>query len=183
LPSFLQNGLQAGLGRINAMAAILFQIEMPPGFLEQTMVFEAVYPRNLQMTLPAKRALLKTPGAVMVWMFVDGELAGEAYGIPMAGYEEHMPGAELVEDDAATALYCFSNTVLPAFQRRGLGGTLKAHWLQMAREHGWNVIYGHARPGASQGLNARFGARFLGDFPDWYGTGETYRLYRLQMEA
>jgi len=145
------------------------------------MVFEAVYPEQLQMTLPAKRHLLKTPGAVVVWMFVDGALAGEAYGIPMAGFVEEMQGAELVVDDPAQALYCFSNTVLPEFQGRGLGATLKEHWLGMARASGFRVVYGHARPGASQGLNARFGARFLGDFPDWYGTGEVYRLYRLQL--
>ncbi len=116
-------------------------------------------------------------------MFVDGAMAGEAYGVPMAGYAEHMPGAELVVDDLSISLYCFSNTVLPAFQRRGLGEVLKAHWLGMARQSGFRVIYGHARPGASQGLNAKFGARFLGDFPDWYGTGETYRLYRLELGA
>jgi GNAT superfamily N-acetyltransferase len=145
------------------------------------MVFEAVYPEQLQMTLPAKRHLLKTPGAVVVWMFVDGALAGEAYGIPMQGYAKHMPGAELVVDGPSLSLYCFSNTVLPDFQKRSLGDALKAHWLGMARERGFRVIYGHARPGASQGLNAKFGARFLGDFPDWYRTGETYRLYRLQL--
>jgi len=143
------------------------------------MAFEAVYPEQLQMTLPAKRNLLKTPGAVVVWMFVDGVLAGEAYGIPMEGFVEQMQGAELVQDDPAQAFYCFSNTILPEFQGRGLGEALKRHWLGMARERGFSVIYGHARPGASQGLNAKFGARFLGDFPDWYGTGETYRLYRL----
>jgi GNAT superfamily N-acetyltransferase len=162
------------------MAEIRFQVDVP---LEETMVFESVYPKNLQMTLAAKKNLLHTPGAVMVWMFVDGALAGEAYGIPMAGYAAEMPGAELVVDDPSVSLYCFSNTVLPAFQRRGLGDTLKAHWLGMTRERGYRVIYGHARPGASQGLNAKFGARFLGDFPDWYGTGETYRLYRLQLEG
>jgi len=160
------------------MNGIRFQSDVP---LEETMVFEAVYPKNLQMRLAAKRSLLKTAGAIVVWMFVDDELAGEAYGIPMAGFTAQMEGAALVQDDPAQALYCFSNTVLPAFQRRGLGEALKAHWLEMARSAGFRVIYGHARPGASQGLNAKFGARFLGDFPDWYGTGETYRLYRLEL--
>jgi hypothetical protein len=37
---------------------------------------------------------------------------------------------------------------------------------------------GHARPGGSQGLNAKFGAEFLDAFPDWFGTGEEYRLSR-----
>jgi len=85
------------------------------------MAFEAVYPEQLQMTLRAKRNLLKTPGAVVVWMFVDGVLAGEAYGIPMEGFVEQMQGAELVQDDPAQAFYCFSNTILPEFQGRGLG--------------------------------------------------------------
>jgi hypothetical protein len=76
--------------RIKAMAAIRFQYDMPAGFLEQTMVFEAVYPENLQMPLEPKRDLLQTPGAVMVWMFVDGEMAGEAYGIPMQSYANDM---------------------------------------------------------------------------------------------
>jgi GNAT superfamily N-acetyltransferase len=160
------------------MAVIAFQSGVA---LEETMGFEAVYPKQLGMTLGAKRNLLKTPGAVVVWMFVDGVLAGEAYGIPMEGFVEEMQGAELVEDDPAQGLYCFSNTVLPAFQGRRLGEALKSRWLEMARERGFSVIYGHARPGASQGLNAKFGARFLGNFPDWYGTGETYRLYRLQL--
>jgi hypothetical protein len=158
------------------MAVLRFQTNVP---LEATMDFEAVYPPNLQMTLPAKRALLQTPGAIAVWMFVDGVMAGEAYGIPMDLHD--MPGAELVIDDPTTAFYCFSNTILPAFQQKGLGIALKQHWLGLVRESGFRVIYGHARPGASQGLNARFGGKFLGDFPDWYGTGETYRLYRMEL--
>ncbi len=160
------------------MAVIAFQSGVA---LEETMGFEAVYPEQLGMTLGAKRNLLKTPGAVVVWMFVDVALAGEAYGIPMVGFVQDMEGAELVEDDPAQGLYCFSNTILPAFQGRGLGEVLKRHWLGMARERGYRAVYGHARPGASQGLNAKFGARFLGDFPDWYGTGESYRLYRLEL--
>jgi hypothetical protein len=50
------------------MAVIAFQTGVP---LEETMAFESVYPEQLQMTLPAKRNLLKTPGAVVVWMFLD----------------------------------------------------------------------------------------------------------------
>jgi GNAT superfamily N-acetyltransferase len=161
------------------MAVVTFQSGVP---LEETMEFEAVYPVQLQMTLRAKRNLLKTPGAVVVWMFVNSVLAGEAYGIPMQGFVQEMQGAELVQDDPAEGLYCFSNTVLPAFQGRGLGEALKKHWLGMARERGFRVVYGHARPGASQRLNAKFGARFLEDFPDWYGTGETYRLYRMPLD-
>jgi len=58
---------------------------------------------------------------------------------------------------------------------------LKSHWLGLAAGEGFATVYGHARPGGSEALNAKFGAVFLDGFPDWYGTGEEYRLYRLAL--
>ena len=49
-------------------------------------------------------------------------------------------------------------------------------------DRGFKTVYGHARPGGSKALNARFGAVFLDTFPDWYGTGEEYCLYHLALE-
>jgi len=160
------------------MAVIRFQYDVA---LEQTMGFELVYPAELRMDLTAKQHLRRAAAAVFVWMFVDGVLAGESYGIPMQGFVEDMEGAALVTADGRRGFYCYSNTVLPIFQGKGLGAVLKVHWLGLVAGRGFSVVYGHARPGASQGLNARFGARFLGDFADWYGTGETYRLYRMEL--
>lgn len=40
-----------------------------------------------------------------------------------------------------------------------------------------------ARPGASPPLNARFDAVLFGDYPDWCGTGEEYRMYRLPLDG
>jgi GNAT superfamily N-acetyltransferase len=160
------------------MAAITFQYDVR---MDTTMGFEEVYPEELQMDLGAKQQLRGVPGAIFVWMYVDGALAGESYGIPMEEFIGEMEGAELVEDGGRGGFYCYSNTVLPEFQGKGLGMVLKAHWLGLVAGKGFSVVYGHARPGASQGLNARFGARFVGDFGDWYGTGETYRMYRLDL--
>src|SRR5580698_7997761 len=77
------------------------------------------------------------------------------------------------------AVCCYSNTILPPFQKKGYGAILKAHWLGLAAGKGFDTVYGHARPGGSQALNAKFGAVFLAGFPDWYGTGEEYKIYRL----
>ncbi len=160
---------------INDMPIIQFEYNVP---MDTTMEFEGVYPVELQMDLAAKEQLQRVPGAIFVWMFVDGVLAGESYGIPVDEFMDAMEGAEMVKDGG---FYCYSNTILPEFQGKGFGMVLKAHWLGLVAGKGFRVVYGHARPGASQGLNARFGARFLGDFADWYGTGETYRMYRLDL--
>ncbi|HLJ25639.1 MAG TPA: hypothetical protein VKY85_02915 [Candidatus Angelobacter sp.] len=161
------------------MGVIKFEYDVP---LERTMDFEAVYHEALQLDLLEKEEMRDAPGSIFVWMFVDGEVAGESYGIPLARCDESIQGlAGLTESETRTGIYCYSNTILPAFQRQGLGSILKAHWLGMVAGNGFDVVYGHARPGGSQALNAKFGAVFLDGFADWYGTGEEYKLYRLSL--
>ena len=63
------------------MRRITFKYDVP---LEETMEFETVYHPNLQLDLADKKEIWETPGAFFVWMYVDGELAGESYGIPLA---------------------------------------------------------------------------------------------------
>ncbi len=76
----------------------------------------------------------------------------------------------------------YSNTVLPRFQNQGLRTILKAHWLGLAAGKGFEVVYGFARPGGSQALNAKFGAVFRSGFPNWDGSGEEFRRYRLALK-
>ena len=161
------------------MAIIRFDYDVP---LEQTMGFDAIYPEGLQLTLEEKSTLRQTSGAIFVWMRVADALAGEAYGVPITRYDQPIEGlSQLPPGGLDGAIYCYSNTVLPAFQRQGYGSVLKAHWLGLVAARGFKTVYGHARPGASQTLNAKFGAEFLEDFPDWFGTGELYKLYRLAL--
>jgi|SRR5579859_1757970 len=161
------------------MAIIRFEYDVP---LEQTMEFDAIYPNRLQLTVQEKSALRHIPDAVFVWMRVADALAGEAYGVPITRYDEPIEGlSQLAPSELDGAIYCYSDTVLPAFQHQGYGSILKSHWLGLVAARGFKTIYGHARPGASQALNSKFGAVFLGDFPDWFGTGEIYKLYRLAL--
>jgi len=148
--------------------------------LEETMTFESVYHENLRYPLAEKRALWETPGALFVWMFVGEVLVGESYGIPLANLAEPIEGlTELTEKEREVGIYCYSNTILPPFQKRGFGRILKAHWLGLAAGKGFEFVYGHARPGGSQALNVHFGATLLGTFPNWYETAEDYVMYRL----
>ena len=161
------------------MAVIKFSYNVP---LDQTMAFEAVYHENLRLKLTEKQEIRDIPGSIFVWMFVDGAPAGESYGNPLVADDEPIEGlTHLTDDEKRRGIYCYSNTILPDFQGQGLGAILKSHWLGLAAGEGFETVYGHARPGGSQALNAKFGAVFLDSFPDWYGTGEEYRLYRLAL--
>ena len=152
--------------------------------LDQTMDFETVYHPAMQFTLEEKVDMRNTPGSIFVWMFVEGELAGESYGLPVRNMGEPIEGLDaLPENEESRAVYCYSNTILPAFQNRGLGTVLKSHWLGLVSGAGYSIVYGRAREGASQALNASFGAVFLHSFPDCCGTGEEYKLYRLALDG
>ena len=165
------------------MATITFRYDVP---IDQTMAFEAVYHHTEQLDLSRKKRIWDAPGSVFVWMFVDGELAGETYGIPLASSIEGLTDMadmnDMTDTEKKTGIHCYSNTILPPFQNQGLGTVLKAHWLGLAAGKGFDNVYGYARPGASQSLNAKFGAVFLDRFPNWCGTGEEYKMYRLVLK-
>ena len=62
------------------MSIISFKHDL---LLDQTMAFEAVYPESQQLDLSQKQQIRDAPGSIFAWMFLDGELAGETYGIPL----------------------------------------------------------------------------------------------------
>ena len=159
------------------MATITFRYDVP---IDQTMAFEAVYHHTEQLDLSRKKRIWDAPGSIFVWMFVNGDLAGETYGIPLANSIEGL--TDLTDSEKRTGIHCYSNTILPPFQNQGLGTVLKAHWLGLAAGKGFDNVYGYARPGGSQSLNAKFGAVFLDRFPNWCGTGEEYKMYRLRLK-
>lgn len=141
---------------------IRFQYKVPP--ISLIMGFEKPYPEPLQFTLEEKTEFLSDASLVGVWMWVDENLVGETYGLP----------------NVAGIVYCYSNTVLET--GKGWGTLIKAHWLGLVKGSGYWRVEGHARPGASQALNVKFGAVLDEECPDWYGTGETYRHYTLVLD-
>jgi hypothetical protein len=151
--------------------AITFRSSYP---IERTMVFEREYHPNLRLTLPEKQHLLKR--AIVIWMFERGRLVGETYGISLDGQDE-MPGCPRDPE----SIYCYSNTILGNYKGKGYGSILKAAFIGRVSPH-FHHIYGHARPGASQALNKKFGAHFLHTYHNWFQTGEDYKSYVLELE-
>jgi GNAT superfamily N-acetyltransferase len=152
--------------------------------LRQTMAFEAVYHPNLRLSLAEK--IEQLVGAECVWLYDarTQELIGETYGVPVraALFDEDEDGdADVRPYRNRRALYTFSTTILPAFQRQSLGRILKAFFLGIASEAGYSLVLGHAREGGSVRLNETFGAQIGTAHPDWCGTGETYYFYALQL--
>jgi hypothetical protein len=138
------------------------------------MAFEREHHPNLRLSLREKHELLKR--AVVIWMLVDGKLAGETYGMALDGKDE-MPGCPR----DPSSIYCYSTTILSKYKRKGYGAILKAAFIGRVSQD-FRRIYGHARPGASQALNVKFGARLGKTFKNWFGTGENYRVYVLELE-
>jgi hypothetical protein len=152
--------------------AITFRSKYP---ISRTMVFEREYHKNLRLTLPEKRDLLRR--AIVIWMFEGGKLVGETYGISLDGADD-LPGCPRDR----RSIYCYSNTILGKYKGKGYGSLLKAAFIgRVSRD--FRRIYGHARPGASQALNRKFGARFLSTHRNWFQTGEDYRLYVLPLDG
>jgi hypothetical protein len=153
-----------------SLVAITFRFHYP---IERTMAFEREYHPNLRLTLPEKRELLQS--AITIWMLEGGKLVGETYGVRWAAKEE-MPG--FAPDPEA--VYCYSNTILRKYQGKGYGAILKAAFIgRVSRD--FKRIYGHARPGPSQALNKKFGAKMGKTYKNWFGTGEDYRVYVLHL--
>lgn len=152
--------------------AITFHFEYP---IERTMAFEKEYHPNLRLTLEEKRRLLLTRSAISIWMFEGSHLVGETYGVPWNGKDD-LIGFPPDRD----AIYCYSNTILGKYQGKGYGAILKATFIgRVSRD--FKRIYGHARPGASQELNRKFGAKLGKTYKNWFGTGEDYRIYKLPL--
>jgi hypothetical protein len=164
---------QRVLRHSGSRVSITFKFAYP---ISRTMAFEREHHKNLRFTLPEKRELLKE--AVTIWMFEDGKLVGETYGMPLDARTGEVPEGCPVDPDS---IYCYSNTILGKYKGKGYGRILKAAFIGLVSRD-FKRIYGHARPGASQALNKRFGARFLGTYKNWYGTGEDYRLYVIRIQ-
>lgn len=141
------------------MSEIEFKYDMP---LEETMLFEDIYHPGLQSSVEEKQLLRDAPGSIFVWMLVDGILAGEAYGKPPCDSRVIAAYPSLTPRDG---VHCWSQTIIPGFQGRGFGRKLKEHWLAIAKHMGYKLVSGIARPGASQALNAQFGAVFVAASP------------------
>jgi GNAT superfamily N-acetyltransferase len=137
--------------------------------IEETMIFDDRYEDVLQLTADEKRDLLRH--TIAVWMYCDGELAGEIYGLsPLRMSRDCGEEIEDTDESDDTSLYVFSTTILPRFEGRGLATVLKAYFQGFAKARGYEAIVGHATSPAMVRINEKFGATFGPVHENWYGT-------------
>jgi hypothetical protein len=155
--------------------------------VEESMVFESIYPENLSMSLEDKKELAEE-GAEFVYLKdgETGELIGETYFLPLDlmqdwDADEHQDYDGLDPFYGKEAVYCYSNTILPKFQKQGFGGILKSYMLGYLRAEGWKIVVGHARHNGSLQLNKSFGAEAVEHIDDWYQTAEMVTLYKQEL--
>ncbi len=156
-----------------AAMILTFKTEMP---IAQTMGFEGVYEKNLQLDEDYKTEIVRN--GVALWMFVDGELAGETYGISPDRIDEEIE--DLPERDPSV-IYCYSTTLFPKYQKRGLSKILCAYWLGLVKAAGYHTVAGHTTSPAMTAVKASFGAVFTTVHERWYGTRRVAHFYRLTL--
>ena len=146
-----------------------FATSMP---IADTATFEDVYEEALRLDLDAKDEIVTS--GVAAWMFVNGTMAGECYGIAAGAFDDDI---EDVVPGRSDVVYCYSTTLLPAFQGRGLSKILVAYWNGLARGAHFHTVAGHATSSAMISVRASFGATFGAVHPRWYGTQRTAHFY------
>lgn len=141
--------------------------------VSKTMAFEDLFHENLAFDKTDKSEILARSD-IKLWLFVDGKIAGETYGMAVPKIGEDLEGCSAYQ--RPDALYIYSIAILPQFQGKGLGKLLKAYSLGLAFGKGFKLVIDHAHEGPSLRLNQYFGAKVISEHRDWYETGETYYL-------
>jgi GNAT superfamily N-acetyltransferase len=85
------------------------------------MIFEDQYEPELQSLAADKDYILDR--GLAAWMYVDGQLAGETFGLFVADDDEVLID---LEDRPGGDFYVYSTTILPQYRGRGYGRILKA---------------------------------------------------------
>ena len=151
--------------------------------LKDTMVFEEeCFKSPLRASLAEKKALFNSTMSG-IWMFKDNDLIGETYMQYSQYMNEDLEGvAELNLPLSYLSIgYIYSTAIRPEWQGKGLSKILKAYSLGYWKNEDVEVIIGHAKEGASLGLNKIFGAVIYKKCENWFETGENYYLYKIEL--
>ncbi len=150
--------------------------------IEDTMIFESCYEAQLRLEPDDKMPILAN--GIATWLLVDGELAGETYGITPRSLS--IVADDEIEDcdpSSDAELYCYSTTIMPKFQGKGLARLLKAYWLGQVAERGFSRVVGHSTSPAIMHINHAFGAKDLASHENWYETSRTATFYEIALDS
>ena len=79
------------------------------------------------------------------------------------------------------ALYLSSLAVLPEYEGQGIANEFMKGIIMDAQYKGYKAIYSHAHEGASAHLHEKFGGKELLRRDNWFDTGATHILYRIEL--
>jgi hypothetical protein len=154
--------------------------------VEDTMRFEYLFEPALQLNLHEKETILEQ--GFGIWMFVDGQLAGETFGItPRSLYEwcdDEIPDTDK-EDDCS--IYCYTTNILKPFQGQYLAPVLMSYFqgFLTGKLHPRSVfskIIGHTTTPRMKALRQMFGANFTGStHKNWCESERTAEFYEQQL--
>lgn len=154
--------------------------------LEKTMQFEEIFAEELKMSLEEKMELSES-GAEFLYLTEDDKLISETYYITLdkiidefseEGQQE--TGLEVFRKDADKIMYVHSLATMPEYQKKGYGSLIKSYFLGEMFGKSIKTVVGHSKK-ESIGINKRFGAEVICEIKDWYGTGESVWLYKIEL--
>lgn len=162
---------------------ITFNHDVP---MYRTMKFEDIFSEELRMSQNEKKEL-KKKGAEFLYLEVNGELISETYYITLDKVIDDFSeegqaetGLEIFRKNADKIMYVHSLATLPEFQKRGYGSLIKSYFLGEMYAKGYKTIIGHAKKESIE-INKRFGAQVLCEIKNWYDTGESVWLYKIEL--
>lgn len=152
---------------------VQFQQTSCPTVLE-LLRFENAYPESLRLSGVDKVRLLLKSG-VHFWLRADGKCAGEVLGLLATEDEWKIP------DITPTDFYIGKFTILPEFQRQGLGKLLFARLLGRLYMCSCKRVCWHSASDGMDKLSDFFNSRIGPIHQDWFGTGRhaTFRYLLL----
>jgi GNAT superfamily N-acetyltransferase len=149
---------------------------------------EQCFDENIQEDWESKKELV-LKSDIVLFAYDGDKIIGEAYVAKDSagdmGEEGHRDTIHLEEVFAKmkteNGVYFMSFAVLPEYQDKGIGKQLIADTLATCKDEGFKVIYSHAHVGQSDYLFKKFGGKFIESREDWFSTGETHNLYRIEL--
>jgi hypothetical protein len=145
-------------------------------------LFDSLYEEELQLDHDDKSELLEVCRGQIAYLFLNGKVVGETYGASPAWLFQMLDDDIPDTNRSGNSCYCYSTTIVPAYQGFGFGKILKAYWLGLCRAKGFVRVCGHATSEGAIKLNKGFGAVFVGHpHLNWEGTTRTAHYYEIDL--
>ena len=158
-------------------------------FKDDLMEVENIFHEDIRETWEDKLENLINSKCALLCM-VDHRIIGEAYTLDAdfmraeddEDYDDfkHLNAiCDMMEKE--NALYLSSLAVLHQYKGNGIASGFMQMIIADAKHKKHTAIYSHAHEGASTYLHEKFGGKALLKRENWFDTGDTYILYKIEL--